>query len=268
MTDQPASARGLTVSEKRSIGLERFTLWGVFFVSLLAAYISFLAQVWVGQRMGFGAASFALPLCIDGFAVVCAVNVRAPTGEHARGRVSEWAGLFFALSLSVAGNVEHALVVGDATMPRPLLITVGAGIPMLVAWGFHVLGRSMARGLSAHVMADNRATIQMHVQQVGEPARKPRAKSAGVPVQVRVQSAPEPVQSPHVPTDRGKSAMRAEFLRIVRADPDARPRAVDLHASVGATCDPATSRRWVAGWAAELEAEQVRAPHLVAAAGG
>jgi hypothetical protein len=81
-------------------------------------------------------------------------------------------------------------------------------------------------------------------------------QSADLPVRSPRKSARRPLTSARASADRGKAAMHARFSELVAQDPSARPRAVDLHAELGASCDPATSRRWVAQWVAQVEADQ------------
>jgi hypothetical protein len=265
-TARAQEARGLTIGERRSIRLEKVALYVMVGVALIAAVISFVALTWLGGQIHYGWAAPLIPLMVDGFGVGCTVGIARSqgAGEGVSKRLNEWTGLTLALALSVAGNVAHVL----GAAPVWLMVAVAASPPLLLAFGVHLYGRAMARGLSAHIMVDDPTQLQMHVQQIGEPARKgPRARPAvkSAPPTVRAQPA-VPVAGPSVHADRGKAAMRAEFDRIVTADPSARPRAVDLHAAAGATCDPATSRRWVAGWLAELDA--ARQPHLVASGRG
>lgn len=265
MAPKTPAARGFTLAEKRSVTFERIALYVVFLVALIAAVISFVALTWLGRQMGMTIVAPLLPLAIDGFAIACSVGIvrSQASGEPARERVSEWVGLFLALVLSIAGNVQHALVEGATTLPRFLVIAFAAAVPVIVAYGIHVYGRAMARGISSHVFAEDPTQVQMHVQQLGEErafdAPKQRAPKARLPEvrasapvdSTRTISAPARVDEPAparalpAPMSGDKQRVRALFEEAVAADPTTKPDAARIHEAAGLDINRATSRKWV-----------------------
>jgi len=254
----PPEARAFTVSEQRAITFERVALYVVFLVALIAAVISFVALSWFGSQMGMGLVAPLMPLAIDGFAVACSVGVvrSQSSGERARQRASEWVGLALALSLSIAGNIQHALTQGSPAAPRFLVVAYGAAIPVIVAYGIHVYGRAMANGISAHVLVDARDELRFDLVHLGDEGARPSTPKARAP---RASSTRAPAAPVRALSD--KDRMRALFDEA-RAS-GARIDAAQMHREVGARVNPATSRKWVAAWQAEPSS-----PHLVASAGG
>ena len=290
MAKAPTS-RGFTLAEKRSMTFERVALYAVFFVAIVAAVISFVALQWLGAHLGLGWASVLVPLAIDGFAIACSVGIvrSQAAGEPTRERFSEWAGLFIALGLSVVGNVQHVLDTGSPAIPIWLKIAYASAIPIIVAYGIHVYGRAMSRGISAHVMADDPNLVRFDVQSVGEmrtpapskralaiPREPDRVRTAPSAIEsVRAQQGP-PVSAPVTPERASEAPALAEvsadgpgereraralFDEAVRLDSSAKPDAAAIHRAAGATASPATVRRWVGSWWDEIviESELVRA---------
>jgi len=239
--------------------------------ALIAAVISFVALTWFGHEMGMGAVAPLMPLAIDGFAVACSVGVvrSQSSGEPARKRISEWVGLFLALSLSIAGNVQHALVQGNPSAPRLMVIAYGAAIPIIVAYGIHVYGRAMANGISAHVLVDDRTKIQFGLAHLGEnqsapktasapthraqeqriaphSAAQPRRTAPAAPAQVSQPSAPAAAQR----TDRERVSQRIHELRSEGAEVNASA----LHRELGLAHDVSTTKRWVKRLTADADA--------------
>lgn len=202
MAPKPPAARGFTLSEKRSLQFERVTLYMVLMVAIIAATISFRALTDNGHRMGLGWASPLLPLAIDGFGIACSVGIvrSQGAGEPGRERVSEWFGLSIALGLSIAGNVNHALISKTVNMPTPLATLFAAAIPVIVAYGIHVYGRAMARGISAHVLADDPNSLQFGLAHLGEQQTAPAATAPARKAPTRSTPArPAPIAAPAAP---------------------------------------------------------------------
>ena len=179
MVRTPA-ARGFTVAEKRSILFERIALYAVFLVALITAVISFQALTWVGSEMGLGWAAPLVPLAIDGFAVACSVGIvrSQASGEKSRERLSEWIGLFLALTLSIAGNILHALNIGTGVIPERVTIAFAAAVPIVLAYCIHVYGRAMVRGISAHVLAEDPDRIHFGIPHLGDDTAQPAPRAA------------------------------------------------------------------------------------------
>lgn len=184
------AARGFTLAEQRSIAFEKLTLYLVLFVAIVAAVVSFVALTWVGQQFMDWRVAFLLPLSIDGFAIACSVGIvrSQASGERARDRASEWLGMFIALGLSILGNVYHGLHTVTAAVPQFLVIAYSAAVPIIVAYGIHVYGRAMSRGISAHVLADDPDKLHFDVVHLGEETMAQKAAPA------RVAKAPAPRQ--------------------------------------------------------------------------
>ena len=165
-------SRGFTLAEKRSLQFERVSLYAVLLVAVIAAIISFQAQRWFGLGMGLAWAAPLVPIAIDGFAIACSVGIvrSQGAGERARDRLSEWLGLSIALALSIAVNVQHTLATRAEDAARALAALVAASIPIVLAYGIHVYGRAMSRGLSAHVMADDPDQLRFDVAHLGDAA--------------------------------------------------------------------------------------------------
>ncbi len=267
---KPPPARGFTLAEKRALLFEQVSLYAVFLVALIAAVISFVALSAVGKQAGLGAASHLLPVAIDGFGIACSVGIvrSVASGEPMRERISEWFGLIAALALSILGNVHHSLDVGATELPDYVKIAYATAIPMIVAYGIHVYGRAMSRGISAHVMADDPDQLRFDVAHLGDdrtvaraaaPARMTRApRAVQAPEPARTTEAPrtEATRAPRAASTVGtdQARMRAAFDEAVRADPLTKPDAAALHRELGLDCDKATSRRWVQRWWTEHEA--------------
>lgn len=279
MAARPPLSRGFTLAEKRSLRFEQIALYAVFLVAVIAAIISFVAMRWVGVELGLGWAAPLVPLAIDGFAIACSAGIvrsQAAT-EPARERSSEWVGLFLALILSIAGNVQHVLATSSNALSPALKVPLAAAVPILVAFGIHVYGRALTRGISTRVLADDPTRIQIGdlaraAASEARPARTAPARTpAGPPPSFPptttppqrelVEDAPTPAggagatvfpirPAPAVVGD-DRARVRALFDAAVAADPDVRPDAAALHCAAGVTKNPATSRRWVADWWAE-----------------
>lgn len=197
MAKAPA-ARGFTVSEKRGIRFEQVSLYMVFLVAVIAATLSFVALTAVGRDAGLGRFSFMLPLTLDGIGIACSVGIvrSVAEGENLRSRLSEWVGLLASLALSIRGNVEHALDVGAASLPDDIKITYAVAIPLIVAYGIHVYGRAMSKGISAHVLADNPDELRFDLQHLGDTTQTlARARAPRVAPVARK----EPARAPKIP---------------------------------------------------------------------
>lgn len=268
MGKQPSS-RGFTVAEKRALAFERVSLYALMLVTVIAAAISFIALRAVGKDAGLGSASFLLPIAIDGFGVACSVGIirSVASGEGFGERASEWVGLAGALGLSILGNVHHALIVGAVTLPNYVKVSYAFAIPVIVAYGIHVYGRAMSKGISAHVLADNPAELIFDLRHLGDThggpvspvarAPQPRAARATPPAPVR---APEPVaaaqpRAHRAHTDTSPQARaRAIYDRMIEADPITKPDAAVIHREAEVPKNVATTRRWVQSWWEETEA--------------
>lgn len=277
------AARGFTLAEKRALLFEQVSLYAVFLVALIAAAISFIALRAVGADAGLGRAAFLLPIAIDGFGIACSVGIvrSVASGERFRDRASEWVGLFAALALSILGNVHHALMVGAETLPDYVKYAYAAAIPLIVAYGIHVYGRAMSKGISAHVLADNPDELVFDMRHLGDsvaarrapmratrrqptvrtpatPTAAERTERAGRPAQQPV-SAPAQPSAPPVRTiapvsDPAKERARAIFDRMVLANPIEKPDAAAIHREAEVPKAEATTRRWVQAWWTETEA--------------
>jgi len=213
------AARGFTLAEQRSIAFEKLTLYLVLFVAIVAAVVSFVALAWVGQQFMDFRVAFLLPLAIDGFAIACSVGIvrSQASGEKAGQRASEWLGMFIALGLSILGNVYHGLHTVTAAVPQFLVIAYSAAVPIIVAYGIHVYGRAMSRGISAHVLADDPDKLHFDVVHLGEETVAQKAAPA------RIQkSAPRQVGDAPAPRQEARAAV-AE-ARSERPAPEAAPR--------------------------------------------
>jgi hypothetical protein len=259
------TSRGFTLADKRNQRLERVTLLIVVAVAVIAAAISFVALRWVGEYINMGPIAFLLPLAIDGFGIICAFGiVRSQSmNEPLRKRASEWVGLGYALGLSVAGNIVHALsAITGAKPPIWLVIGFVSAIPIIVAYGIHLLGRAIDGGVSAHVLADDPDKVQFDLRQLGDenapaaaPAPRKAAPKAPAPAPAPAKAAqatpPAAAESPanlRPLVDPLKEAARAEFDRMLAADPQAKPDASAIHRTIESPKNPATTRRWVSEW--------------------
>jgi len=267
------TSRGKTLAEVRTQRLERVTLAIVVAVAIIAAAISFVALKWVGEYINMGPIAFLLPLAIDGFGIICAFGiVRSQSmGEPLRKRLSEWVGLAYALGLSVAGNIVHALsAITGAKPPIWLVIGFVSAIPVIVAYGIHLLGRAIDGGVSAHVLADNPDEVQFDLRQLGDnedpkkiPTNRlvPTAKglaeavpAAPAPKATAASASAAPSALRSVDGNPLKAAARAEFDRMIAAAPDAKPDAAEIHRIIESPKDKATTRRWVSDWFDEYRA--------------
>ena len=177
--------RKLTVREKRNKRLELVTMTIVVGFTVIAAIISFVALRWVGEYMNMGDLAALLPLAIDGFGVICALGIVRSQSmkEPLRQRASEWGGLTYALVVSVAGNIVHALnPITGAVPPIWLVIGFVSAIPVIVAYGIHLLGRAIDNSVSAH-MIDGEDEITFDLRQIGDEkaAPAPRAPRPAAP---------------------------------------------------------------------------------------
>lgn len=273
-TKAPA-ARGFTLAERRSLQFEQVSLYMVFLVAVIAAVISFFALVAVGKEAGLGYAAYLLPVAIDGFGIACSVGIvrSVASGDRFLSRVSEWIGLLGALGLSILGNVHHSLAVGSASLPDYVKIAYATAVPVIVAYGIHVYGNAMSRGLSAHVLADEPDKLHFDVAHLGDQDTVARAhapaKVTRTPPASRAQatsSAPTPTRTESAPAARAarpaptaeqtadQARMRGAFDAAVTANPHVKPVASHLARELGIEAHPATPRRWVAEWWAEHEA--------------
>lgn len=279
MAPRPPASRGFTLAERRSLTFERISLYAVFFVALVAAVVSFVAMAWVGKQLGMDWAAPLIPLAIDGFAIACSVGIvrSQASGDRLRERFSEWIGLYVALSLSIAGNVFHVLHTSTELLPTYLKVAFAASIPILLAYGIHVYGRAMSRGISAKVLADDPDKVRFDIQSLHDDARHTAAPARAQHTGARIERAhaPQPVAQPaRAQQDLGARAdlegaraaaadaaraeddrtrMRATFDAAVHAQPTVRPDAAALHREAGAKVNTATSRRWVQAWWSEHE---------------
>jgi len=271
------TSRGKTLAEVRTQRLERVTLAIVVAVAIIAAAISFVALKWVGEYINMGPIAFLLPLAIDGFGIICAFGiVRSQSmGEKLRKRASEWVGLAYALGLSVAGNIVHALsAITGAKPPIWLVIGFVSAIPVIVAYGIHLLGRAIDGGVSAHVLADNPDEVQFDLRQLGDeepaaaapaprkttpkatPAPAPRMEPAATAALAEAtQGLPSvPWRPRSVDGNPLKAAARVEFDRMIVADGSTKPDAAEIHRIIESPKDKATTRRWVSDWWDEYRA--------------
>lgn len=256
------TARGFTIAERRALTFERVSLYMVFLVALIAAAISFIALRAVGSDAGLGQASFLLPIAIDGFGIACSVGIvrSVASGEGFRDRASEWFGLFVSLGLSILGNVHHALKVGAPDLPDYVKMAYASAIPIIVAYGIHVYGRAMAKGISAHVMADDPDRVHFDLAHLGDhsapparvqrPAPRAQAQPAARALPEQPSAQPEPVAARTIgaQADSLRDAARARFEQCVRANPTTKPDAKAIHDAIGSDKNPATTRRWVSEW--------------------
>jgi hypothetical protein len=266
-------SRDFTLADKRNQRLERVTLAIVVAVAIIAAAISFVALKWVGEYINMGAIAFLLPLAIDGFGIICAFGiVRSQSmGEPLRKRLSEWVGLGYALGLSVAGNIVHALsAITGAKPPIWLVIGFVSAIPVIVAYGIHLLGRAIDGGVSAHVLASDPDKVQFGLAQIGDENRTaasapaprkatpaPAPASQGPRVEPAMAAAVADANSRNTPAPWGprsvdgnplKAAARAEFDRMLVEAPGVKPDAAEIHRIIESPKDKATTRRWVSDW--------------------
>lgn len=260
------TARGFTLAEKRALLFEQVSLYAVFLVAVIAAVISFVALAAVGREAGLGHASYLLPIAIDGFGIACSVGIvrSVASGEKGRERISEWLGLISALCLSILGNVTHSLAVGAATLPDYVKIAYATAIPMIVAYGIHVYGRAMSRGISAHVLADNPDELHFNLAHLGDAETVARAHAPAKVTRTpapRAQATPAapapPARAPRpAPTAAASAAqarMRGAFDAAVARDPLTKPVASHLQRELDIDMHPATPRRWVQQWWEEHE---------------
>lgn len=269
MAPKAPAARGFTVAEKRSLGVERRSFHLTWVVALLAAVMSFVALQWVALQMDMATwVAPILPLTIDGLGIICSFGIIRShgAGEPFRNRASEWLGLSISLALSMAGNASHALGV----TPPWLKVVYAVAVPGIVAYSIHVLGRYMESGVSAHVMADDPDKIAFGVAHLGDThaqparakatpvARAPRATTTAQTARPGVaQPAQEttPTRAPAVRAVAGEKAeAKALFDEAVRANPSEKPDASAIHDAIGSTKDRATTRRWIQGWWEEQQA--------------
>ncbi|MGL5816625.1 MAG: DUF2637 domain-containing protein [Phycicoccus sp.] len=274
------TARGFTVAEKRSVTFERIALYAVFLVAIIAAAISFQALMWVGTEMGLAWAAALVPIAVDGFAIACSVGVirSQASGEPLRQRLSEWLGISGALGLSIAGNVTHALDIGTGRVPDALTIAVSAAVPVIVAYGIHVYGRAMVRGISAHVLASDPSQLHFDLAHLGDAhderaqqstparvARKAARETTAQPPRATIEPARtgtvEVTSLPFAKTSRTakpdlEQKARALFDAAVATDPTEKPDAKAIHDTIESPQNVATTRRWVALWWKELTAER------------
>lgn len=272
---KPPPARGFTLAEKRALLFERIALYAVFLVAVIAAAISFVALRAVGGDAGLGRAAFLLPIAIDGFGIACSVGIvrSVASGDKFRERVSEWFGLICALGLSILGNVEHSLTVGAVTLPDYVKVAYATAIPVIVAYGIHVYGRAMSKGISAHVLADDPDHLRFDVLHLGEdtvaraaaPVRTPRAVRApqaassapatGAPARA-TEAAPAraDAQPPRAQGLDNRARMRELFDQRVKDNPVAKPDAAEMQRELGIDMHPATPRKWVQKWWEEHQA--------------
>ncbi|MDB5253902.1 MAG: hypothetical protein JWP27_3071, partial [Flaviaesturariibacter sp.] len=172
---KPPATRGFYISDRRSLRFETLTMWLVSAVSVIAVVISFFALSWCGRQFLAAPVAPLLPLAVDGFAVACSAGiVRSQSQqENWRERINEWIGLGLALGLSVAGNVTHALAEGSGKLPVGLVGAFAASVPVIVAYGIHVLGRAISKGLSSKVRVDAPDEIVLDDVAVARPTRVP-----------------------------------------------------------------------------------------------
>ena len=198
MAPRTPTSRGFTLAERRSLTFERVALYAVFFVALVAAVISFVAMRWLGEQLGLGWAAPLIPLAVDGFAIACSVGIvrSQAAGEATRDRFSEWVGLIIALALSITGNVQHVMDLGSVQLSIYIKVAFAAAVPVLLAYGIHVYGRAMARGISAHVLADDPDKIHVDLMSLGEarmhkapPTRTVSAHAARIPITAQTERA-------------------------------------------------------------------------------
>lgn len=173
--------RTFTRAEKRSLKFETVALYVMLLVAIIAAIISFVALVWVGHEIGLNNAAYLVPFAVDGFAIACSVGIirSQAEGEKVRGRLSEWLGLAYALGLSLAGNVVHALNAKYGTpLPEWLVWAYAAAPPIIVAYGLHVYGRAQSKGISAHVLEDDPNRIHFGIAHLGDDTVQPAPRAA------------------------------------------------------------------------------------------
>lgn len=137
----------LTPGIRRPIDPDRLSVWAVAGVGATAITLSFTALLPVAEAAGLGWAAPLLPVLVDGFGLACSLRVAqsAHRREPFRERLIEWVGLAGALTLSILGNVHHAMMVGSPTLPTYLRIAFAVAAPVIVAYSVHVYGRAMHR---------------------------------------------------------------------------------------------------------------------------
>lgn len=230
MSPKAPAARGFTRSEKRSLQFETVSLYVVFLVALIAMIVSFVALTWLGGHMRLGFAAWLVPLMIDGFGVACSVGIvrSQAAGEPARARISEWLGLSFALGLSILGNVYHVLDV----VPDWLKIAVASCIPIIVAYGIHVYGRAMSRGISAHVMADEPDKLHFDLAHLGDERASTVARQKAPTTRAAAKTRTQPTGAPAARVPSEDSARAAVTpAHVARAEQEQPARAARAKAS-------------------------------------
>lgn len=251
--------RGFTRAEKRSLKFETVALVVILLVAVIAAVISYVALVWIGHEIGLGNAAYLVPFAVDGFAIACSVGIirSQAEGEKVQGRLSEWAGLTYALGMSLAGNVVHALNAKYGTpVPEWLVWAYAAAPPIIVAYGLHVYGRAQHKGISAHVLASDPDQIHFSLAHLGDDAAQPVArKTAPTTRAATAQPRTEKRALPARKEDPYKVRARELFEEAMRANPTVKPDAAAIHRATENPANIATTRRWVQSWWEDAQTE-------------
>lgn len=272
--------RTLDIRDLRMEMVARVAAGAALIVVLASFAYSFAAMKWVSDQLGADpeVLSYAFPFIIDLPALVASGLTVALHDRSIEVRRYAWSILVLFTSLSWVCNALHAVAHSTitATVPDPygtLLVIVVAGFPPLgVVLGMHLWAFALRHSAGADLRADGthpRAT----------PARTVKAPQAAQSAQMPAQPAARPAQPARAPEteparplmaketlvrapsgDAERDRARAIFDRMVAADPINKPNAGAIHREAEATCNKATSRRWVTDWWAEHQESLGMAP--------
>ena len=280
MSKTSPKTRGFTLADRDGLKFELYLLYAIGGVALSSFIISFAALAWVGEEaMGLHVWAFGLglhlivPLAIDGMQLVAAAAI---TRRRANGKPAgaEWIALASALALSIAGNVYHALEVGNPGISSWLKVAFASAFPIFVALGMHIYERAMADGLRSKIAVDD--TDHIIVDTAPAPAvTRPQRTRPAPPVEKPTEKStppPLPAPAPQDTTDTGPSP-KEQVHAHVRAELDAAGTFRTLDAAqvqrdtVGDDVHPSTVRKWVRHAEAEWQADNPKAERDLANAG-
>lgn len=270
--------------------LLRRVTFGAALVLMAASVVSLhWACNLIGLRGAWEPVAWVVPLAMEtGMAAVAstATTIRKPAkpGREEPGGyyLSLWFIFSFVMLLAQASNIGHAITtVAESTdelppvIPLNLIYGFAAAFAALFPLGgtlfVHVSGFLRAHGTGARWIEDDAELVSIQVApgspgaapvRAPQTARAPRTTPvpaaqtrAQSPAQPVVQSPAQPARTmPAQPADDEKARARAEFDRLIAADPLTKPDAARIHDAAGISKDRATSRRWVQAWWAETEA--------------